>query len=121
MFVIGLMYLIMHSIQVPRGTAIGTKYNVMNGTKRVSEITVSSVTKQQSRRGVKEQLKNTARAVAGYTVHENITLLKMLGQDRYKMYARINAYVQLVHDFTGIWRAAVAKYFGVCVVCVLCW
>ena len=115
------MYLIMYSIQVPRGAAIGTKYNVMNGTKKVSEITVSSVTKQQSRRGQKEQLKHAARAVASYTVHENITLLKMLGQDRYKMYPRINAYVQLVHDFTGIWRAAVAKYFGVCVVCVLCW
>jgi len=113
------MCLIMHSIQVPRGTAIGTKYNVMNGTKKVAEITVSPVTKQQSRRGVKEQLKNTVRSMASYTVQENITLLKMLGDDKHKMYPRINAYVQLVHDFTGIWRAAVAKYFGVCVVCVV--
>ncbi len=43
----------------------------------------------------------------------------MLGDDTYNMYPRINAYVQLVHDFTGIWRASMAKYFGACVVCVV--
>jgi len=95
---------------------VGTTYHVMNGTEKVGdEIVVASVTKQQQRRGEKENLKYTVLSCARYTVHENLTLLKMLGDDKYDMHSRLSAYVKLIHDFTGLWRSAVAIYMGVCV------
>ena len=94
---------------------MGTTYHVMNGTEKVGdEIVVASVTKQQQRRGEKENLKYTVLSCARYTVHENLTLLKMLGDDKYDMHSRLSTYVKLIHDFTGLWRSAVAIYMGVC-------